>query len=167
MHGPVWAGTCCKGLGTARHQDVCTSSTLKRICLKIRADLSLSTDCSLALVASQCVHPAIRQHLQMCKIPLFSYISDVSPGCVFWILLLVIIREFLQTSYVMFLAALVAQRGLSPDVNTQESPSRAFVFECKDTPERNISNLGLRHVSCQKCIWVQRNTYTMFSFSFM
>lgn len=96
--------------------------------------------------------PANRQHLQMSKVPLFSYIGDASLGCVFWIQLFVIIREFLQTSYVMFLAALVAQRGLSPDVNTQESSFRTFVFGRKDTPDRCISNLGLRHISCQKCI---------------
>lgn len=95
----------------------CTNSKPEHICLKMRVDFSLNTDCGLALITFQRFHPANRQHLQMCKIPLFSYISDVSLGCVFWTQLLVIIREFLQTSYVMFLAALVAQRGLSPDVD--------------------------------------------------
>lgn len=94
--------------------------------------------------------PANRQLLQMLKIPLFSYIRDVSLGCVFGFNFFAIIREFLQTSHVMFLAALVAQRGLSPDVNTQESSPRAFVFGHKDTPERSLSNLGLRYISCQK-----------------
>lgn len=83
------------------------------------------------------------------KIPLLGDISDVLLGCVFWTVFLVIIREFLQTSYVMFLAALVAQRGLSPDVNTQESPSRAVFFECKNTPERCFSNHGFRDISFQ------------------
>lgn len=83
------------------------------------------------------------------KIPLLGYISDVLRGCVFWTVLLLIIREFLQTSYVMFLAALVAPRGLSPDVNTQESPSTAFFFECKNTPERCFSNHGFRGISFQ------------------
>lgn len=82
------------------------------------------------------------------KIPLLGFISDVLLGCVFWTVFLVIIREFLQT-YVMFLAALVAQRGLSPDGNTQESPSSAFFFECKNTPERCFSNHGFRDISFQ------------------
>lgn len=124
MHGPGGAGTCCEGLSSTRHQDVPTEEKEFSLCKSVHCTsskqehiFSLNTVCGLALLTFQCFQPANRQHLQMCKIPLFSYISDVSLGCVFWTRLVVIIREFLQTSYVMFLAVLLAQRGLSPDVD--------------------------------------------------
>lgn len=174
MLGPGWAGTC-QGLTLTapdqtsrcgqRGKKKKTTAGVPKLwctCLKhgSKAHLvshwschrgHLNTDSVWALSVSQAFPtPLTGQRLQMCRIPLFSYIGDVSLGCVFWTSFLVMIREFLQPSYVMFLAEPVAQRGLSPDVNTQEPPSKAFFFECKDTPECCISCISGSDVSRQK-----------------